>query len=141
MAGRSQFVSVGAERRNARLTSLRRLVPRAAAIVDIDLADNKQALVISDHDARVLDRRMIRGNVWQVITALPWAERIARDAGFERIVLACEPTGSRWKPLLQHARDTGFELVCANPMLVARGREGEDYTRERARRTAPTNPR
>ncbi|MBW6455140.1 MAG: transposase [Trueperaceae bacterium] len=103
-----------------------------AAIVGIDLADDKQAVVITDHDARVLDRRMIRGNVWQAIAALPWAERVARDAGFKRIVLACEPTGSRWKPLLQHARDTGLELVCVNPMLVARGREGEDYTRERS---------
>lgn len=132
MAGRSQVVSVGVERRNARLTSLRRLVPVDAAIVGIDLADDKQAVVIADHDARVLDRRMIRGNVWQAIAALPWAEKVAQDAGFARIVLACEPTGNRWKPLLQHARDTGLELVCVNPMLVARGREGEDYTRERS---------
>jgi len=132
MTGRSQFVSVGVQRRNARLTSLRELVPVDAAIVGIDLADDKQALVIADHDARVLDRRMIRGNVWRAIAALPWAEQVARDAGFERIVLACEPTGSRWKPLLQHARDSGLELLCVNPMLVARGREGEDYTRERA---------
>lgn len=132
MAGRSGFVSVGVERRNVRLASLRELVPLDAAIVSIDLADDKQAVVISDHDARVLDRRMIRGNVWQVIKVLPWAERVARDAGFARIVLACEPTGNRWKPLLQHARDSGLELVCVNPMLVARGREGEDYTRERS---------
>jgi transposase len=132
MAGRSQFVSVGVERRNARLTSLRKLVPRNAAIVGIDLADDKQAVVITDHDARVLDRRMVHGNVWNVITVLPWAERVAREAGFARIVLACEPTGNRWKPLLQHARDSGLELVCVNPMLVARGREGEDYTRERS---------
>jgi transposase len=108
------------------------MVPRDAAIVGIDLADDKQALVVSDHDARVLDRRMIRGNVWQAIAALPWAEKVARDAGFGRVVLACEPTGNRWKPLLQHARDNALELVCVNPMLVARGREGEDYTRERS---------
>jgi transposase len=132
MAGRSEFVSVGVQRRNARLASLREAVPVDAAIVGIDLADDKQAVVIADHDARVLDRRMIRGSVWQVIAALPWAERVAREAGFEGIVLACEPTGSRWKPLLQHARDAGLELLCVNPMLVARGREGEDYTRERA---------
>ncbi len=132
MAGRSQVVSVGVERRNARLTSLRALVPLDAAIVGIDLADDKQALVITDHEARVLDRRMIRGNVWHAIQALPWAERVARDAGFDRIVLACEPTGNRWKPLLQHARDNALELVCVNPMLVARGREGEDFTRERS---------
>ena len=132
MAGRSQFVSVGVQRRNARLASLREAVPVDAAIVGIDLADDKQALVITDHDGRVLDRRMIRGSVWRAIAALPWAENVAREAGFERIVLACEPTGSRWKPLLQHARDAGLELLCVNPMLVARGREGEDYTRERA---------
>jgi transposase len=132
MAGRFESVSVGVERRNARLTSLRALVPQDAAIVGIDLADDKQALVITDHEARVLDRRMIRGSVWRAIAALPWAQSVAREAGFERIVLACEPTGSRWKPLLQHARDHELELVCVNPMLVARGREGEDYTRERS---------
>ncbi len=49
---------------------------------------------------------------------------VAREAGFKRIVLACEPTDSRWKPLLHNARDTGPELVCVNPILVARGREG-----------------
>lgn len=50
-------------------------------IVGIDLADDKQAVVISDHDARVLDRRMIRGSVWQAIAGLPWAQRVARDGG------------------------------------------------------------
>ena len=38
MASRSEFVSVGVERRYARLTSLRALVPQDAAIVGIDLA-------------------------------------------------------------------------------------------------------
>lgn len=72
---------MGVERRSACLTSLRRLVPRDAVIVGIDLADDKQAVVISDHDARVLDRRMIRGSVWQAIAGLPWAQRVARDGG------------------------------------------------------------
>ena len=63
-------MSVGVERRHAHLTSWRALVPFDAAIVGIDLSDDKHALVVTDHQARVLDRQMTRGNVWHAIQAL-----------------------------------------------------------------------
>jgi hypothetical protein len=43
--------------RNARLSRLRVLVPASNAIVGIDLADNKQMVVVTDHDSKVLARR------------------------------------------------------------------------------------
>ena len=46
--------------------------------------------------------------------------------------MGCEPTGHRWKPLLDRAQARGIELVCVNPMLVHRGREEEDFTRDRS---------
>ena len=131
MAGRRR-VSAGVARRNERLTELRRLVPLDAAIVAVDLASERQAVVITDHDSRVLERRMVIGSPWKVAAALPWAQQVALEHGFASIVLACEPTGYRWKPLLQHARSEGLPLVCVNPMLVSRGREGEDFTKERS---------
>jgi hypothetical protein len=42
------------KRRNAKLAELRRLVPADHAIVGIDLAHKKQAVVVCDHDSRVL---------------------------------------------------------------------------------------
>ena len=50
-------VSRGDRNRNARLARLRELVPVSNAIVGIDLADNKQMVVVCDHDSKVLARR------------------------------------------------------------------------------------
>ena len=54
-------LSRGDKRRNARLAELRRLVPADNAILGIDLADKKQAVVVCDHDSRVLARKTGEG--------------------------------------------------------------------------------
>lgn len=125
-------LSAGAVRRNERLAGLRALVPLSAAIVGIDLASERQVAVVADHDSRVLARRAFRGSPWRAPAIVAWAEREALKAGFPGVVLACEPTGYRWKPVLQHAQERGLALVCVNPMLVARAREAEDFTRNRS---------
>ena len=122
----------GDRRRNERLSRLRSMVRRDYAVVAVDLASAKQAVVITDHDSVVLGRRMFTGDAWVIDEILDWAGPIAAEAGFAGIVLGCEPTGHRWKPLLDRARARGTELVCVNPMLVARGREEEDFTRDRS---------
>src|SRR6266700_2956941 len=76
-------LSRGDRNRNARLARLRRLLPAGNAIVGIDLADDKQAAVVTDHESRVLD---------------------------------------------QLAAGRGLALVCVQPLLVYRAREGEDLT-------------
>ena len=53
-------VSRGDRNRNARLVQLRSLVPMSNAIIGIDLADNKQIVVVCDHDSKVLTRRSAR---------------------------------------------------------------------------------
>jgi transposase len=75
---------------------------------------------------------MFTGDAWIIDEILDWAAPIVADAGFAGLVVGCEPTGHRWKPLLDRARARGIELVCVNPMLVARGREEEDFTRDRS---------
>jgi transposase len=122
----------GDRRRNERLARLRSIVRREFAIVAVDLASAKQAAVVTDHDSVVLGRRMFAGDAWVIDDILDWAEPIATQAGFAGVVLGCEPTGHRWKPLLDRARARGVELVCVNPMLVHRGREEEDFTRDRS---------
>ena len=124
--------SRGVARRNAKLKALRELVGKDRAIVAVDLASQRQAAVVCDHDSVVLARRMFRGSAWCISEILAWAEPVAAKAGFAGLVLACEPTGHRWKPLVVTARAGKIPVVCVQPLLVRRAREGEDFTRSRS---------
>lgn len=122
----------GDRRRNEKLAHLRSIIRSDLAIVAVDLASARQAAVVTDHDSKVLGRRMFEGSPWCVDDVLDWAGPVAAAAGFAGVVLACEPTGHRWKPLLDRARGRGVELVCVQPMLVHRAREAEDFTKDRS---------
>lgn len=63
-------LSRGDKRRNERLACLRELVSAQNAILGIDLADDKQAMVVTDHDSRVLVRKRVRAKTWQLGSAL-----------------------------------------------------------------------
>ena len=121
-------LSRGDRNRNARLARLRELVPVHHAIVGIDLADNTQAAVVSDHDSRVIARRRVSVRAWELGELLDWAVARAAGAGFASVTVACEPTGHRWRVLDQLAAGRGLALVCVQPLLVYRAREGEDLT-------------
>jgi transposase len=105
-------LSRGDKRRNARLARLRELVPAGNAILGIDLADQKQALVLADHDSRVLARRRVRAKAWRLGPVLDWARQQARRHGFADVTVGCEPTGHRWRVLDQLAAQQGMALVC-----------------------------
>jgi transposase len=132
LSNRKHAPSRGVARRNAKLRELRRLVSRDRAVLAVDLAANKQAAVVLDHDSVVLARRMFTGSAWCISQILAWAEPIAARAGFAGLVLACEPTGHRWKPVVVTAQSAGIAAVCVQPLLVHRAREGEDFTRNRS---------
>jgi hypothetical protein len=110
----------------------RRLVGKDRAILAVDLASRRQAAVVCDHDSAVLARRMFTGSAWCISEILAWAGPVARKAGFAGVVLTCEPTGHRWKPLVVTARAARIPVVCVQPLLVRRAREGEDFTRSRS---------
>ncbi|MGH3636139.1 MAG: IS110 family transposase [Mycobacterium sp.] len=124
-------LSRGDKRRNARLAWLRELVPAGNAIVAIDLADEKQVLVLTDHDSRVLARRRVKAKAWRLGPVLEWARQKAREQGFDDVTIGCEPTGHRWRVLDQLAAERDMTLVCVQPLLVGRARESEDYTRDK----------
>jgi transposase len=126
--GKRSGLSRGDARRNARLIRLRGVVRHDRAILAIDLADTKQALAVCDHDSRVLARRSVRGHAWQLEEALRWGRGVAVQHGFAGIVVGCEPTGHRWRIVAELCDRLGMELVCVQPLLVARAREGEDLT-------------
>jgi hypothetical protein len=117
-------LSRGDRNRNARLARLRELVPYGNAIVGIDLADDKQAAVVTDHDSRVLARRQVRARAWELGELLDWAVARACGAGFGSVAIACEPTGHRWRVLDQLAAERGLALVCVQPPLGLPGPGG-----------------
>ena len=125
-------LSRGDRNRNARLARLRELVPLSNAIVGIDLADDTQAAVVTDHDSRVIARRRVSARAWELGEVLDWAVASAAGAGFASVTVACEPTGHRWRVLDQLAAGRGLALVCVQPLLVYRAREGEDLTRDKS---------
>jgi transposase len=124
-------LSRGDRNRNARLSRLRVLVPESNAIAAIDLAGDKQMLVVTDHDSRVLARRTFRLKAWHLGAALDWAAEHATRAGFTGVTVSCEPTGHRWRVIGQLAADRSMPFVCVQPLLVARSRENENYSRDK----------
>src|SRR5664279_1191030 len=121
-------VSRGDRNRNAWLVRLRELVPTSNAIVGIDLADDKQMVVVTDHDSRVLARRTFRCKAWAMGAALDWALPHAQRAGFAGVTVACEPTGHRWRVLGQLAGDRQMPFVCVQPVITSWSRRTEDLT-------------
>jgi transposase len=114
--GNGSGLSRGNRNRNARLARLRELVPYGNAIVEIDLADDRQAAVVTDHDSRVLARRRVSTRAWELGELLDWAVARAAGAGFASVAVACEPTGYRWRVRDQLAAGRGLALVCVQPL-------------------------
>ncbi|GAA2848357.1 hypothetical protein GCM10010472_01590 [Pseudonocardia halophobica] len=124
-------LSRGDRRRNEKLGLLREIVTRETAVLAFDLAADKQVCALTDPDSRVLARRTVRVKAWQLSEAVAWGLARAAEAGFESVVVGCEPTGHRWRVLDQLAAEAGVRLVCVQPLLVARAREAEDFTRNK----------
>ena len=118
----------GDRRRNARRERLRAVLPRDGAVVGIDLADEKQALAVIDHDVRVLARKTVRVKAFRLGPALDWAVEAARVKGFAAVTVACEPTGPRWLQVQRLCAERGLPLVCIQPLVSHIAREQQDYT-------------
>jgi transposase len=125
-------LSRGDVRRNARLGRLRGVVSHDRAVLAVDLADDTQVVVVCDHDSRVLARRSWRCRPWQLDKALGWGLAAACRQGFAGVVVACEPTGHRWRVVVEQASGLGLEVVCVQPLLVRRAREAEDFTHDKS---------
>ena len=84
-------------------------------MVGIDLADEKQAIAVVDHDVRVLARKTVRVKAFRLGEALDWALAKAREKGFEQVTVACEPTGPRWLQVQRLCAERAVPLVCVQP--------------------------
>ena len=92
--GNGSGLSGGDRNRNARLARLRELVPVHHAIVGIDLADDTQAAVVTDHDSRVIARRRVSARAWELGELLDWAVARAAGAGRCGVGAAASPGGA-----------------------------------------------
>jgi transposase len=129
--GSGRGLSRGDRRRNERLAALREIVTRSTAVLAFDLAADKQVCAVTDPDSLVLARRTVRAKAWQLRQSVAWGLEQAARAGFSAVVVACEPTGHRWRVLDQIAAGLGVRLVCVQPLLIGRARESEDFTRNK----------
>lgn len=103
------------------------------AIVAIDLAEQVQEVVVCDHDNVVLARRTKKSTrAWELGSTLAWARRPGRAAGFDDVVLACEPAGHRWWVIAELCDEAGVEVVCVQPLMVHCERERGDLIRDRS---------
>ncbi|MBV9206052.1 MAG: transposase [Actinobacteria bacterium] len=118
----------GDRRRNARRERLRELLPRDGAVIGIDLAEDKQALAVIDHDVRVLARKTVKVKAFRLGEALDWAVAQARVKGFAQVAVACEPTGPRWMQVQRLCAERSLPLVCIQPLVSHIAREQQDYT-------------
>ena len=104
------------------------MLPRDGAVIGIDLADEKQALAVIDHDVRVLARKTVRVKAFRLGEALDWAAGQARAKGFTAVTVACEPTGPRWLQVQRLCAERGLPLVCVQPLVSHIARQQQDYT-------------
>jgi transposase len=118
----------GDRRRNARRERLRAVLPREGAVIGIDLAEDKQAIAVLDHDVRVVARKTVRVKAFRLGQALDWAVVQARAKGFAAVTVACEPTGPRWLQVQRLCAERGLPLVCIQPLVSHIAREQQDYT-------------
>jgi transposase len=121
----------GDRRRNDRIEQLRLVVRADRAILAIDLGEDKQVAALMDHDGRVLGRRTVTVKAFALGGLLSWAVGQAARHGFVSVVLGCEPTGRRWRSVMQLADDAGLGFVCVQSLKVHRAREADDYTRDK----------
>jgi transposase len=118
----------GDRRRNARKERLRSVLPRGGAVIGIDLAEDKQAIAVIDHDVRVLARKTVKVKAFRLGDALDWAVEQAAAKGFTQVTVACEPTGPRWLQVQRLCAERGLPLVCIQPLMSHIAREQQDYT-------------
>jgi transposase len=121
----------GDRRRNTKIEVLRAVVGSDRAILAIDLGEDKQVAALLDHDGRVLGRKVTTKKAHALDGLLAWAARQSGRHGFAGVVVGCEPTGHRWRSVMQLADEAGMGFVCVQSLRVHLAREADDYTRDK----------
>ena len=131
MVQRSGGLTRGDRRRNERVEALRAVVRTDRAILGIDLGEDKQVAALLDHDGRVLGRKVVKAKAYALDGLLGWAAELAAKRGLAGVVVGCEPTGHRWRSVMELADQAGMGFVGVQPLQVHLSREADDYTRDK----------
>jgi len=121
----------GDRRRNSRIEAVRAVVRPDRAVLAIDLGEDKQVAALIDQDCRVLGRRVVRVKAHALGGLLAWAGQLALRSGFAGVVVGCEPTGHRWRSVMDLAEAASMGFVCVQSLRVHLEREADDYTRDK----------
>ena len=85
-------------------------------------------VVVTDHNSKVIARRVFRCRAWALGSALEWAAGRAAAAGWAGVTVSCESAGHRWRVLGQLASDRSMPFVCVQPVVTSWSRRTEDLT-------------
>jgi transposase len=125
-------VTRGMRRQSMKLARRRERLPADALIAGVDLAKKESVVVF----VRAVDRARV-GRL-RVTTDRTGTERLvargrelAAEQGTGPLVIAMEPTSHFWKPVARAAESAGADYVLVQGMLVAKGREFDDLTRDK----------
>jgi hypothetical protein len=118
----------GDRRRNRQTGSIRQVVRPELAILAIDLGEDKQVAVVMGHDRVVLARRAAKLKVHRLGGLLDWAAQQADEHGFAGVVVGCEPTGHRWRAVMELTDRAGMAFVCVQPLRVHHECVLDNYT-------------
>jgi len=125
-------VTRGMRRQSMKLARRRERLPADSLIAGVDLAKKESVVVF----VRASDRARI-GRL-RVTTDRAGTERLVargRELVAEHatgpLVIAMEPTSHFWKPIARAAEAAGVGYVLVQGMLVAKGREFDDLTRDK----------
>lgn len=125
-------VTRGMRRQSMKLARRRERLPADALIAGVDLAKKESVVVF----VRASDRARV-GKLG-VSTDRAGTERLvargrelAAEQGTGPLVIAMEPTSHFWKPVARAAEAAGVDYVLVQGMLVAKGREFDDLTRDK----------
>jgi transposase len=108
---KSSGLTRGDRRRNGRIEGLRAVVGLDRAVLAVDLGEDKQVAVLMDHEGRVLGRRSLKVKAHGLGGLLTWAAGQAARRGFAGVVVGCEPTGHRWRAVMQFGEPRVFRTA------------------------------
>jgi transposase len=125
-------VTRGMRRQSMKLARRRERLPADALIAGVDLAKKESVVVfVRAVDCARVGRLRVTTDRTGTERLVARGRELAAEQGTEPLVIAMEPTSHFWKPVARAAESAGADYVLVQGMLVAKGREFDDLTRDK----------
>jgi len=123
-------ITRGMRRQQARQARCQQRVPPHALLVAVDLAREKQAVCLMQHQ-RVVGRILCETPAENFAPIFTAADEWCREHQVQEQVFAMEPAGHYWMLLAEQCEARAKPYVLLHPLSVARERESARYNREK----------